>query len=154
MADTIILMDHGEIQQMASPEVIYNDPNNVFTAQFIGTPPMNIHFLKGGDIQIGYRPEKVQMSYQKTDLLYCRAAKILTREMLGSETLYKIQVENADLEGTNAIIMCKSTDMSFAVDELIYVSVEQSDLYYFDKDGMRIRDTNALNGCYHQTKEA
>lgn len=39
MADLIVLMDKGKIQQQASPEVIYNDPNNVFAAQFIGTPP-------------------------------------------------------------------------------------------------------------------
>ena len=39
MADVIVLMDHGKIMQEASPLEIYNDPENVFTAQFIGTPP-------------------------------------------------------------------------------------------------------------------
>ena len=42
MADTIILMNGGVIQQMASPAEIYKDPANLFTACFIGSPSMNI----------------------------------------------------------------------------------------------------------------
>ena len=45
MADRIVLMDKGRIQQQASPETLYRDPENVFAAQFVGTPPMNILLL-------------------------------------------------------------------------------------------------------------
>ena len=153
MADTIILMDHGEIQQMAAPEVIYNDPNNVFTAQFIGTPPMNILKMKDGKTYIGYRPEKIQLSHEKGDLLYCRKAKILTREMLGSETLYKLQILAPDMAGDTTTVMSKSLDMSFTVDSEIYIGVEEKDLYYFGEDKMRIRDESLLTGCHQLTKE-
>lgn len=153
MADTIILMNHGEIQQMAPPEVIYNDPNNVFTAQFIGTPPMNIHGMSDGETQIGYRPEKVQLSREAGDWLYCRKARIITREMLGSETLYKLLVENADLRGNTATVMAKSLDMNFAVAEEIYIGIDKADLYYFVEDGTRIRDEAFLADCYNLTKE-
>lgn len=51
MADTIILMDHGEIQQIGSPEEIYRNPANLFVAQFIGSPAMNI--VKKEDCTIG-----------------------------------------------------------------------------------------------------
>ena len=153
MADTIILMDHGEIQQMAAPEVIYNDPNNVFTAQFIGTPPMNILQMKDGKTYIGYRPEKIQLSREKGDWLYCRKAKILTREMLGSETLYKLQILNPEMEGDTTTVMSKSLDMSFTVDAEIYIGVEEKDLYYFGEDKMRIRDESLLTGCHQLTKE-
>lgn len=150
MADTIILMNHGEIQQMAPPEVIYHDPNNVFTAQFIGTPPMNIHVLSDGATQIGYRPEKIQLSREIGDWLYCRKATILTREMLGSETLYKLRV---DLPSGSATVMAKSLDMDFAVEEEVYVGVDKACLYFFDADGIRIRDEAVLAGCYELTKE-
>ena len=150
MADTIILMNHGKIQQMAPPEIIYNDPNNVFTAQFIGTPPMNIHYAKDGKTQIGYRPEKLQLSYEKGQWLYCRKAKILTREMLGSETLYKLQLEGA---GDKITVMAKSLNMAFSVESEIYVGVDKADLYYFDADGIRIRDESLLTDCYELTKE-
>lgn len=41
MADRIVVMKDGYIQQVGSPEEIYSDPVNVFVAGFIGTPPMN-----------------------------------------------------------------------------------------------------------------
>ena len=146
MADTIILLDHGQIQQMAAPEVIYNDPNNVFTAQFIGTPPMNVHKLSDGLHYIGYRPEKIQLFHERPDnsYLYVRRARILTREMLGSETLYKLQILDLDYPTEGYTAMSKSTDMTFGVDEEIYVALRATDLYYFDQDQMRIRDDERL----------
>lgn len=42
LADRIALFDKGEIQMFDTPENVYNHPSNVFTARFIGTPPMNI----------------------------------------------------------------------------------------------------------------
>lgn len=49
MADTVILMNNGLIQQIASPEEIYSNPANLFTARFIGSPAMNIVALQGGN---------------------------------------------------------------------------------------------------------
>lgn len=143
MADTIVLMDGGKIMQKASPEVIYNDPDNVFTAQFIGTPPMNILGLQHGELQIGYRPESVILSEEKTDAAYTRKARIITREMLGSEVHYKICFAS-ETDGQASIeniktIMVKSTDFHFAVDDCVWVNVNQEKLYLFDKAGNRIR---------------
>ena len=53
MADEIVLMNEGKIMQKAAPEVIYHDPENIFTAQFIGTPPANELPAKDGDGVIG-----------------------------------------------------------------------------------------------------
>jgi multiple sugar transport system ATP-binding protein len=41
MASRIAVMDKGEIQQFAPPDVVYNRPANLFVARFLGTPPMN-----------------------------------------------------------------------------------------------------------------
>lgn len=153
MADTIILMDKGEIQQMASPEVIYNDPNNVFTAQFIGTPPMNIHKMKDGKHMIGCRPEKIVMKTEKDDSLYCRKAMIMTREMLGSETHYKLKLLSPDCAGEEVIMMVKSQELGFAVDQTIYACVDKADLYYFGEDEQRIRDAEQLKPLYELTTE-
>lgn len=152
MADTIILMDGGKIQQMAAPDVIYNDPNNIFTAQFIGTPPMNIHKM-GDDVNyIGYRPEKIQIFRDEpADCTYVRKVKVITREMLGSETLYKLQILS-DSEMEKEPIMAKSLDMSFAVDEEVYIGVPTENLYYFDKEKNRIRETDVLEKLYCATK--
>lgn len=152
MADTIILMNAGKIQQKAAPEVIYNDPNNVFTAQFIGTPPMNVLSMENGKTYIGYRPEKVQMFCEKPDCTYVRKAKILTREMLGSETLYKLQIITEDGTEKNTV-MAKSLQMDFEVDQEIYIGVPREDLYYFDEDENRIREEEILEHLYCATKE-
>ena len=42
LADRIVILNHGNIEQVGNPDEIYNDPSNVFVAQFIGTPKMNI----------------------------------------------------------------------------------------------------------------
>ena len=115
MADQIVLMDKGRIMQEASPEVIYRDPNNAFTAQFIGTPPMNI--LPMGEDKLGFRPERVQLGTQRLEgAPFARKGHILTREMLGSETTYKIQM------GDEAI-MVNSPDDSFQYDQDVVLSV-------------------------------
>ena len=57
MADRIVLLDKGVIQQIGSPEEMYNNPSNVFTARFIGTPPMNIKEL-GKNGKLGFRPKR------------------------------------------------------------------------------------------------
>lgn len=45
MADRIVVMDKGEIQQVGTPMEVYHEPTNIFVASFIGTPPMN--FIEG-----------------------------------------------------------------------------------------------------------
>ncbi len=45
MADRIVVIDHGVIQQVGTPQEIYTKPANTFVAGFIGTPPMN--FIPG-----------------------------------------------------------------------------------------------------------
>ena len=140
MADTIILMDAGKIMQQASPEVIYGDPDNIFTAQFIGTPPMTICKMSDGENYIGYRPEKVILSRLENEFLYRRKARILTREMLGSETLYKVQMTKADYKEEGAVmIWVKSADSSFKQGEELYICVDAKDMYFFNRDKNRIR---------------
>ncbi|MBR5232413.1 MAG: ABC transporter ATP-binding protein [Clostridia bacterium] len=132
MADVIVLMDKGRIMQEASPEVIYNDPNNVFTAQFIGTPPMNIIDMPDGN-KLGFRPERIALSYAPVQGDFTRKGTVLTREMLGSETLYKI-----DCSGNT--YMAKIDDPNFAMGENVYVHVANEHLYFFDAEGQRIRE--------------
>ncbi len=139
MADTIILMNKGVIQQQASPEVIYNDPNNIFTAQFIGTPAMNILKMENGKF-LGYRPERAVLSKDEKDgddFVYRKKIQIITREMLGSETLYKVRYEE-DEKAENPI-MVKSTEDLFREDEYVWMNVALDHLYFFDEKEERIR---------------
>src|SRR5215212_132585 len=65
MADRIVVLKDGEVQQVDSPQQMYDHPNNVFVAGFIGSPAMN--FLRArlekenvGEVVLGIRPEHME----------------------------------------------------------------------------------------------
>ena len=55
ISDQIVVMKLGEMQQMGKPQDVYNSPANLFVAQFLGTPPINVFGgeVKGGKIYVG-----------------------------------------------------------------------------------------------------
>ena len=135
MADMIVLMDKGKIMQQGAPEDVYRDPNNIFAAQFIGTPSMNIYPLGENGIRIGFRPEKAMLSREPGNEALTRKCEVLTREMLGSETIYKVQMGELGL-------MVKSTDETFHIGDHCYLSVKAKHMHFFDQNGDRIRPEN------------
>jgi sn-glycerol 3-phosphate transport system ATP-binding protein len=60
MADRVILMRDGHIEQNGAPHELYNEPASDFTARFIGTPPMNIMSWQEGAM-LGVRPEHISL---------------------------------------------------------------------------------------------
>ncbi len=86
LADRIAVMNKGKIQQLGTPDEVYNNPNHIFVAGFIGSPPMNlikgrlvngnfhgdnimVKNLANGDnasIVLGIRPEDVSLSPAKS----------------------------------------------------------------------------------------
>lgn len=135
MADMIVLMDKGKIMQQGAPEDVYRDPDNIFAAQFIGTPSMNIYPLGENGIRIGFRPEKAMLSREPGNEALTRRCEVLTREMLGSETIYKVQMGELGL-------MVKSTDETFHIGDHCYLSVKAKHMHFFDQNGDRIRPEN------------
>src|SRR4029078_9420804 len=59
MADRVVLMRDGHIEQNGPPEELYSRPATAFTARFIGTPPMNL--IPDGGKTIGIRPEHIRI---------------------------------------------------------------------------------------------
>ncbi len=55
ICDSILVMKKGVVQQMGAPQNIYDDPNNLFVANFLGTPPINIFIgaIKDHKVYIG-----------------------------------------------------------------------------------------------------
>ena len=66
LADRIVVLEYGEIAQVGSPRELYEHPENLFVAQFIGSPKMNIvdarhvHGAVNGAAQVGCRPEHLE----------------------------------------------------------------------------------------------
>lgn len=130
MADDIVLMKDGYIVQQSSPRELYNNPNCVYAAQFIGTPQMNIvkDILPEG-LQVGFRPEKVYLKDVEDEHVQIHA-KIATKEMLGSEIIYS-------LDSPAGKLMAKS-DYEAEDGSTLKLSVPVKNMYLFDKDGKRI----------------
>ena len=57
MGDRIAVMSKGRVRQLGTPEDVYHNPTDVFVAQFIGSPPMNL--LEHRDFLFGFRPEQL-----------------------------------------------------------------------------------------------
>ncbi len=136
MADVIVLMNKGEIQQVASPSVMYKDPDNLFTARFIGSPAMNVKHFEDGAC-FGFRPEAGRSNVADGMECYETKATIVAREMLGSETHYTVRNEENDT------FILKCSDDGFEVEQEITVSVPVSKVYLFGSDGKRIRENDA-----------
>ncbi|MCQ6561032.1 ABC transporter ATP-binding protein [Paenibacillus mendelii] len=131
MADTIVLMNQGVIQQEAAPDVMYRKPSNLFAAQFIGVPPMNVGELGVEGVRFGFRPESAVLADEAGDEHFSISGRIATREMLGSETLYQVR-------GANHAFMIKCTEDLFTVDQEVHVGVAAKQMYFFGADGKRI----------------
>ena len=132
MADTIVLMEKGEIQQIGSPEQIYHEPANIFSAQFIGTPPMNIMEL-GDGIRYGVRPESLVMEPERLDgMALYRKGHIVTREMLGAELQFKIRLSDG------MTIMARSNREDLPEDSDIWVMAKPRHIHFFGADGKRL----------------
>jgi len=112
MADRVILMRDGRIEQDAPPDELYDRPATAFAARFIGTPPMNllaladgpsgavvrgsdttVGFASGDGLLLGVRPE--DLAFAETGL----PARVVAVEYLGADSLVACMVagENCDV---------------------------------------------------------
>jgi sn-glycerol 3-phosphate transport system ATP-binding protein len=66
MADRVVLLRNGRIEQVGSPEELYAHPATEFTARFIGAPPMNVFAANGSDTLVGVRPEQMRIEVRGT----------------------------------------------------------------------------------------
>lgn len=141
MGDQIVVMNDGAIQQIATPLDMYREPSNLFVAQFIGSPPMNVLFASDDKPFImGFRPEKVQLRVADRSVpvitdrqLYTMNGMIAAREILGSETLYHVQTNQGKL------IVKTSSEMLYDLGKQVALSVASADLHFFEKgSGKRI----------------
>ena len=92
MADTIVVLNAGRIEQVGSPLDLYNRPANVFVAGFIGSPRMNL--IGGADAAamgaatIGVRPEHIDIAADGP-----WRGQVTVAERLGADTFLHVAVE-------------------------------------------------------------
>ncbi|MDA8803271.1 ABC transporter ATP-binding protein [Amylibacter sp.] len=134
MADKIVVLQDGRIEQVGSPLELYHTPKNKFVAGFIGSPKMNliegIEAKKLNASTIGIRPEHIKMS--KTEGLW--KGTVGVAEHLGSDTF--IHIHNTGLLEMMTVRI--SGDVQVKHGEAIYLTPEKNKIHCFDAVGDRI----------------
>ncbi len=132
LADKIVVLRDGRVEQIGSPMELYNNPANQFVAGFLGSPSMNFlpeDLVHGeGQNTIGIRPEDLFLSDGGP-----LAARVSHVEKLGGDTNVIAKVHEhsvtARLFGQHAISEGEELHLSFSPEKA----------YRFDSDGMRLR---------------
>ena len=122
MADKVVLMRSGNIEQMGTPAELYESPANTFVAGFIGSPPMNLLPAHEGR-QLGIRPEHIRLGSVQEGL----AATLQSIEYLGAESLL-----NCRLEQEGNVIVRLPGRVSYAVGDQVGLVWQCEDAHYFD----------------------
>ena len=133
MADKIVVLNAGRIEQVGSPLELYNRPRNLFVAGFIGSPRMNL--IEGaeagrrGGSTIGVRPEHVAVSTDAGDW----PGTVGVAEHLGADTF--IHVDAGELGTIN---VRASGELQVRHGDAVYLTPDPERIYRFDAQGVAI----------------
>ncbi|MBV7378067.1 ABC transporter ATP-binding protein [Maritimibacter dapengensis] len=134
MADKIVVLRAGVIEQVGSPLELYREPRNLFVAGFIGSPKMNLVTGAGdlmqGAATIGVRPEHTAAS--KTEGRWKGVVGV--SEHLGSDTF--LHVHETGLAETVTVRVGGEFDANHG--DTVYLTPEEDKIHRFDGEGLRI----------------
>ncbi len=152
LADRIVILNHGRIEQIGTPEEVYDTPATIFVASFIGAPPMNL--LPGrlevgaritlgdgqvvalpaelarrgaaasGEVLLGVRPEHLHPASPESAIIRGRAVVV---EPLGSDTMVSL-----DIAGT-ALIARLPPRLVRRAGEAVSLGADPASLHFFDQ---------------------
>ncbi len=139
MADQVVLLKDGRIEQIGEPAELYDRPGTVFAARFLGQPPMNVLDASAlaadalGDALpartagwlIGVRPEKVRLAEDGL------AAEVRAVDYMGAETVLRLRHGDQDL------MVRVDGRASAKIGERVSVTWDAADVHIFDAKGIR-----------------
>ena len=160
MADRIVVLSHGDIAQVGTPMQLYHEPQNVFVAQFIGNPKMNLLPVtcvgagpegvtverdgqqavvpvdpgavgKGEALRLGIRPEHVRVG--AGDLTLTVTPTVIER--LGQQTIGYAQV--AGIDENFCLVLPGETPV--VADRPLAIGIRAADCHLFDSAGQALR---------------
>ena len=163
LATSIAVMHRGSLQQVGSPNDIYERPANRFVAEFVGSPPINIvevgrahtsrlstlarEFLAragrdDADVgSIGIRPEHIRLADQEEGRpgdAFTGSARLSALLPTGGSWIIELEVDGAPL------FMTVSRPPPYAVGDQLFFSVERKAVHVFDPDGSRMPQPDTL----------
>ncbi len=133
MADKIVVLHDGYIEQVGSPLELYKNPVNKFVAGFIGSPKMN--FITGQSAKsrdadsIGIRPEHLTVSSEKGEW----EGIVGVSEHLGSDTFLHVKVD-----GIGSVNVRASGELKATYGATIFLTPLEDKIHRFGADGLSI----------------
>jgi multiple sugar transport system ATP-binding protein len=135
MADKIVVLQAGVIEQVGSPLELYRAPRNKFVAGFIGSPKMNL--IEGAEASkhnaktIGIRPEHITVSTESGDW----KGTVGVSEHLGSDTFFHVKVNGF----ADPLTVRVGGDFDLHYGDVIYLTPDPALIHKFDAQGLRIQ---------------
>ncbi|MBP0438985.1 ABC transporter ATP-binding protein [Tianweitania sediminis] len=133
MADKIVVLNAGNIEQAGSPLELYRSPKNLFVAGFIGSPRMNLvggaQAAKHGAETIGTRPEHIAISRTEGEW----RGTVGVAEHLGSDTFLHVHVD-----GIGQVTVRADGEAGLHTGETVFLTPEPGKLHRFGKDGVAL----------------
>ena len=155
MADQVILLNAGHIEQKGAPEALYHKPATTFVADFIGTPPMNlinvnaytqktalrysrfvalVNTANNGDCILGIRPEHLHIS-QNQD---CLPVTVSSEDYHGADTIVGVRIGSDPDNLKHVEIMVRIPGrVYFQHGQKIGLVWDEKDMHIFSADGRR-----------------
>ena len=134
MADKIVVLHAGLIEQVGSPLELYRSPRNTFVAGFIGSPKMNLingpEAAKHNARTIGIRPEHLSIS----DNTGHWQGVVGVSEHLGADTFFHVKCDAFD----DPLTVRASGELDLEYGAKVFLTPESSHLHYFNDNGLRI----------------
>ena len=133
LADKIVVLQGGRVEQVGSPMDLYNDPDNLFVAGFIGSPAMNFLDTKLFDLPaevktVGLRPESISLA--DTGQI---SGVVSHLEHLGADTNVYVKI------GEGLITVRILGQEEYQVGTTVHLDFATDDMFLFDSDDKRIR---------------
>ena len=151
LADRIVVLNKGIIEQFGTPNEIYNDPNNIFVAEFIGSPKMNIikinkeQFVNSNTINL-FKNKITFENFNFKDEIYLgiRPEDVNLNE--NHEVQLEVKIEHIENLGFEKIIHTKLYDSNITIKssenvkkESMKISFSKNKVLFFDKSKDRMR---------------
>ncbi|CAD7036902.1 ABC transporter ATP-binding protein [Pseudorhizobium endolithicum] len=139
LADKIVVLRDGFIEQIGSPRELYERPDNVFVAQFIGSPKMNILPAASaaglgtgpsGTAQIGIRPEHLSVVPSAEGEL---VGTVLVSEYTGASSLLHIALDS----GETCLVVADATEI--APDARVGLRADKGSIHCFNSAGQALK---------------
>ncbi|WP_213989138.1 ABC transporter ATP-binding protein [Sodalis sp. dw_96] len=152
LADRIVVMDAGIIQQIGTPSALYRQPANLFVAGFIGTPKINLltgHMANArididaigvlstkpagkGPVTVGIRPADFIINADPRDDS-AFSGKVIGTEYLGNVTYIRVLLGNGQ-----TVVVEEKPDHLWQHDQPVYLGVNMANVHVFDGAGIRL----------------